>query len=303
LNNPGLIKPGGGYIIMILVTSAYGNNGRRLIPKLAAEGIEVRAINLSDKTEELKELGADEVIVGNALDPVTLNNAMRDVESVFHVGPSFHPQEAEMGIAVINAASAAEVEHFVYDSVLHPQINALLQHRMKLTVEKHLINSNLNYTILQPMHYMQNINISNVYHGGLFIQASSLETRLSFVDMDDKVGVAAKVLTEDGHYGATYELCGDDYLNAIEIAEIMTKVLGRKIKPKLVPKEYIISGFQKAHPDYGNYPAKGFNALFDYYSKYGFFGNPNVLQWLLGRNPTTLEDYIKKEFNKITQTK
>ncbi len=285
---------------MILVTSAYGNNGRRLIPKLAAEGIEVRAINLSDKTEELKELGADEVIVGNALDPVTLNKAMRDVESVFHVGPSFHPQEAEMGIAVINAASAAEVEHFVYDSVLHPQINALLQHRMKLTVEKHLINSNLNYTILQPMHYMQNINISNVYHGGLFIQASSLETRLSFVDMDDKVGVAAKVLTEDGHYGATYELCGDDYLNAIEIAEIMTKVLGRKIKPKLVPKEYIISGFQKAHPDYGNYPAKGFNALFDYYSKYGFFGNPNVLQWLLGRNPTTLEDYIKKEFNKIT---
>ena len=281
---------------MILVTSAYGNNGRRLIPKLAAEGIEVRAINLSDN----KELGADEVIVGNALDPVTLNKAMRDVESVFHVGPSFHPQEAEMGIAVINAASAAEVEHFVYDSVLHPQINALLQHRMKLTVEKHLINSNLNYTILQPMHYMQNINISNVYHGGLFIQASSLETRLSFVDMDDKVGVAAKVLTEDGHYGATYELCGDDYLNAIEIAEIMTKVLGRKIKPKLVPKEYIISGFQKAHPDYGNYPAKGFNALFDYYSKYGFFGNPNVLQWLLGRNPTTLEDYIKKEFNKIT---
>ncbi len=286
---------------MILVTSAYGNNGRRLIPKLAAEGIEVRALNLSDKTEELKELGAEEVIVGNALDPVTLNKAMMDVESVFHVGPSFHPQEAEMGIAVINAASAAEVEHFVYDSVLHPQITALLQHRMKLTVEEHLINSNLNYTILQPMHYMQNINISDVYHGGLFIQASSLETRLSFVDMDDKVEVAAKVLTEDGHYGATYELCGDDYLNAIEIAEIMTKVLGRKINPKLVPKEYIISGFQKAHPDYGDYPAKGFNALFDYYSKYGFFGNPNILQWLLGRNPTTLEDYIKKEFNKITK--
>ena len=241
---------------MILVTSAYGNNGRRLIPKLAAEGIEVRAINLSDKTEELKELGADEVIVGNALDPVTLNKAMRDVESVFHVGPSFHPQEAEMGIAVINAASAAEVEHFVYDSVLHPQINALLQHRMKLTVEKHLINSNLNYTILQPMHYMQNINISNVYHGGLFIQASSLETRLSFVDMDDKVGVAAKVLTEDGHYGATYELCGDDYLNAIEISEIMTRVLGKNIEPKLVSKELIISRIEKGDRIVADYEIK-----------------------------------------------
>jgi uncharacterized protein YbjT (DUF2867 family) len=36
---------------MILVTSAYGNNGRRLITRLAAKGIEVRALNLSDKTE------------------------------------------------------------------------------------------------------------------------------------------------------------------------------------------------------------------------------------------------------------
>jgi len=49
--------------------------------------------------------------VGNALDPVTLDKAMVGVESVFHVGPSFHPQEAEMGIAAINAASAAEIEH------------------------------------------------------------------------------------------------------------------------------------------------------------------------------------------------
>ena len=284
---------------MILVTSAYGNNGRRLIPRLAKEGIDVCALNLSDRTTELKELGAKEVIVGNALDPVTLDKAMDGVKSVFHVGPSFHPQEAEMGVAVINAASNAEVEHFVYDSVLHPQISVLLQHRMKLIVEEHLINLELNYTILQPMHYMQNINISDVYREGVFKQASTLETPLSFVDMDDKVEVAAKVLTEDGHYGATYELCCDDYLNAIEIVKIMTKVLGKEIIPKLVPQEFIISGFQKAFPEYGDYPARGFKALFDYYSEYGFFGNSNVLNWLLGRNPTTLEEYIKKEFDKI----
>jgi len=279
---------------MILVTSAYGNNGRRLIPRLAKEGIDVCALNLSDRTTELKELGAKEVIVGNALDPVTLDKAMDGVKSVFHVGPSFHPQEAEMGVAVINAASNAEVEHFVYDSVLHPQISALLQHRMKLIVEEHLINSELNYTILQPMHYMQNINISDVYREGVFKQASTLETPLSFVDMDDKVEVAAKVLTEDGHYGATYELCCDDYLNAIEIVKIMTKVLGKEIIPKLVPQEFIISGFQKAFPEYGDYPARGFKALFDYYSEYGFFGNSNVLKWLLGRNPTTLEEYKER---------
>lgn len=284
---------------MILVTSAYGNNGRKLIPRLTEMGMDVRALNLSDKRDKLKKLGAKEVIIGNALDPNILDNAMEGIESVFHVGPSFHPKEAEMGISVIDAASRSGVKHFVYDSVLHPQITELLQHRMKLRVEQHLINSNLNYTILQPMHYMQNIDIGDVYRRGVFIQASALETPLSFVDMDDKVEIAAKVLTEDGHYGATYELCCDDNLNAIEIAEIMTRVMGKEIKAKLVPKDVIISGFQKAFPEYGDYPAKGFNALFDYYSKYGFIGNSNVLRMLLTRNPANLEEYIKKEYKKI----
>jgi uncharacterized protein YbjT (DUF2867 family) len=284
---------------MILVTSAYGNNGRRLIPKLSSKGLDVRALNLSDKTDKLKKLGAKEVIIGNALDNDTLNKAMVDVDSVFHVGPSFHPKEDEMGIKVIDAASKSGIEHFVYDSVLHPQINALLQHRMKLRVEQHLIDSDLNYTILQPMHYMQNIDIEDVYNQGLFIQASALETPLSFVDMDDKVDVAVKVLTEEGHYGATYELCCDDNINAIEIAQIMTEVMGKDIKPKLVPKEMIISGFQKAFPEYGDYPARGFNALFDYYSKYGFVGNSNVLKMLLGRKPITIKEFIKKEYDNI----
>jgi uncharacterized protein YbjT (DUF2867 family) len=286
---------------MILVTSAYGNNGRKLIPRLAEMGLDIRALNLSDKINELKKLGAKEVIIGNALDLSILDQAMEGIESVFHVGPSFHPQEAEMGIAVIDAASKGGVEHFVYDSVLHPQIIELLQHRMKLRVEQHLINSNLNYTILQPMHYMQNINIEDVYQQGVFIQASALETPLSFVDMDDKVEVAAKVLTEDCHYGATYELCSDDNLNAIEIAEIMSRVMGKEIKAKLVPKDVIISGFQRAFPEYGDYPAKGFNALFDYYSKHGFIGNSNVLRMLLGRDPTILEEFIGREYKKISK--
>lgn len=286
---------------MILVTSAYGNNGRKLIPRLAEMGLDIRALNLSDKINELKKLGAKEVIIGNALDLSILDQAMEGIESVFHVGPSFHPHEAEMGIAVIDAASKGGVEHFVYDSVLHPQIIELLQHRMKLRVEQHLINSNLNYTILQPMHYMQNINIEDVYQQGVFIQASALETPLSFVDMDDKVEVAAKVLTEDCHYGATYELCSDDNLNAIEIAEIMSRVMGKEIKAKLVPKDVIISGFQRAFPEYGDYPAKGFNALFDYYSKHGFIGNSNVLRMLLGRDPTILEEFIGREYKKISK--
>ncbi len=41
-----------------------------------------------------------------------------------------------MGHAVVNAAGAAEVEHFVRFSVTHPQLEPLLNHQAKLTEER-----------------------------------------------------------------------------------------------------------------------------------------------------------------------
>jgi uncharacterized protein YbjT (DUF2867 family) len=281
---------------MILVTSAAGNNGRRLIPKLAAKGIRVRALNRSDKTRELRELGAAEVIVGDALDPKVLEKAMQGVDSVFHVGPSLHPQEAEMGIAVVDAASTANVKHLVYDSVLHPQINALLQHAMKLRVEQHLINSGLAYTILQPMHYMQMIRLEEVKRTGVLAQPFALDSRMSFVDLDDKVEVAVKVLTESGHEAATYELCSPDHLTAYEIAAMLSEILSRQIEAKFVPLEPVRSGSRNAPGDFGDYTARALKAMMDYYSTYGFWGNPNVLTWLLGRRPTMLREYLQKQY-------
>lgn len=104
---------------MILMTSANGKTGRHVNPMLAAKGESVRALDISDKAVELKSIGAAEVVVGDTLDPSTLKKAMQGVHAVIHVGPAFHPQEAEMGKAVIDAASAAKVDRFVCFSVTH----------------------------------------------------------------------------------------------------------------------------------------------------------------------------------------
>jgi len=34
--------------------------------------------------------------------------------------------------------------------------------------------------------------------------------------------------------------------------------------------------------------------LFDHYGRYGITGNPNVLGWLLGRPPTSFEEYVRR---------
>jgi hypothetical protein len=34
--------------------------------------------------------------------------------------------------------------------------------------------------------------------------------------------------------------------------------------------------------------------LFDHYGRYGITGNPNVLTWLLGRPPTSFDEYVQR---------
>lgn len=280
---------------MILMTSANGKTGRHVIPLVAAKGESVRALDVSEKAAELQSLGAAEVVIGDTLDPSTLKKAMTGVRAVIHVGPPFHPRETEMGKAVIDAAKAEGVERFVYFSVTHSQISALFNHKVKLAVEEYLINSDLNFTILQPMHYMQNIGIRNVIREGIVRQMYDLDRRLSHVDMADAAEAAVKVVTEDGHFGATYELCGahSDYLSANEIAALISKVTGHRIKAELVSLDAFLSSERASYM--GDYQRRGMRRLFEYYSEHGIFGNPNVMTWLLGRKPTTFEEYVRRE--------
>ncbi|MDQ6695914.1 MAG: NAD(P)H-binding protein, partial [Actinomycetota bacterium] len=102
---------------MILVSAAYGNQGRLLVPKLLAASQQVRASVQSETSAgHLRQLGVHDVIVGDISDPTVAAHAMRGVECVYHVGPTIHPREREMGFAVIDAARAEGVRHLVFSS-------------------------------------------------------------------------------------------------------------------------------------------------------------------------------------------
>ncbi|NED91844.1 NmrA family NAD(P)-binding protein, partial [Streptomyces sp. SID11233] len=100
---------------------------------------------------------AKETLVADLLEPARRREAMAGVETVVHIGPLFHHREAEIGHAVVAEARRAGVGHFVQFSVVHPQIEALLNHQAKLAVERFVLQSPVPFTILQPMHYLQNI--------------------------------------------------------------------------------------------------------------------------------------------------
>jgi uncharacterized protein YbjT (DUF2867 family) len=280
---------------VILVTGAAGKTGRAVVRALIARGVELRAlVYRPTQVELLRELGAQEVIVGDMRDQKTVEGAVQGVRALYHICPNMRPDELTIGRLVVGAARSAGVVHFVYHSVLHPQTEAMPHHWAKLRVEEHLFESGLPYTILQPAPYMQNVlaGWDSIVEDGVYRVPYKLETRLGMIDLEDVAAVAAVVLTEPGHRGATYELAGVEVLTQTDVAATLSRGLGRAIRAEPVPLD-VWEGKARGAA-LGDYQVDTLVKMFRYYESYGFWGNPNVLGWLLGRRPTTFATFVER---------
>jgi uncharacterized protein YbjT (DUF2867 family) len=284
---------------VIVVTAAHGNQGRLLVPKLIEAGLPVRACVRSEASaRRLSDAGVAEVIVGDICEPAVLARAIRGAEKVYHVGPTAHPRERDMGFAVVDAARAEGVRHLVLSSVLHAITTDLVQHEIKRDIEEHLLSSGLEFTILQPSNYMLPLKLRPVFERGVFELSWSLDRRQSLVDLGDVTDVARMVLADTvRHAGATYELAGPGRFTAYELAEIMSRVLRKPVEVREIDADtYLKAWVGDADPRQLTHQISVMRAITARYSSHDFVGNPNVLTWLLGRPPTTFEEYVRRQY-------
>jgi NAD(P)H dehydrogenase (quinone) len=280
---------------LILIIGAAGKTGQAVIRALATQGRPVRAlVHRPDQVGLVRELGAQNAVVGDLRDGAVVDRAARGARAVYHICPNMSPDEISIGETAIAAASNGGVERFVYHSVLHPQTEAMPHHWQKLRVEEKLFESGLQYTILQPAAYMQNVlaHWDRITGEGVYPVPYALDTQLGMVDLEDVAAVAAKVLTERGHAGATYELAGVEVLSQTEIAALLGNQLGRPVRAHAVPLAEWEKGARAA--GLGAYPIETLLRMFRYYERHGFWGNPHVLNWLLNRPPTTFEAFLAR---------
>ncbi|MCB9079589.1 MAG: NmrA family NAD(P)-binding protein [Anaerolineaceae bacterium] len=279
---------------MILVTGAAGKTGQAIIQVLANRGADVRAlVYRAEYIKQVEVIGSREGFVGDLQDEAALTQAARGCYAIYHICPNMHPAEINIGRRVIAAAGQAGVQRFVYHSVLHPQVEAMPHHWHKMRVEEMLFESGLDFTILQPAAYMQNIlgGWPAIVSQGVYRVPYPIDTRLSVVDLNDVANVAAKVLTEPGHTGATYELAGPENPSQNEVALLLSDLLGHPIDAEQITIEAWTEGAKKA--GLGTYQIETLVKMFRYYERYNFEGNANVLGWLLGRPPTTLRTFLE----------
>lgn len=286
---------------MILITGAAGKTGRTVIRALTQRGAAVRAyVHRETHIAIVQAAGAAEGVVGDLQDAAALRQAMHGIRALYHICPNMHPAEVAIGRQVIAAALAANVEHVVYHSVLHPQTATMPHHWHKLQVEELLFAAKLPFTILQPTAYMQNLlaGWGKIRDQGLYTVPYPAATRISLVDLEDVGAVAATVLTQPGHSGATYELVGTPPLTQFEVATILATELEQTVTVEILTHTAWEQNARAA--GLHDYAIGTLLKMFVYYEQNGLVGNPHVLGWLLGRPPTSLAAFVQR-MTAITQ--
>jgi uncharacterized protein YbjT (DUF2867 family) len=240
------------------------------------------------KADRARELGADEAVAGDLRDRPSINAALTGVDGVFHVTPAFAPDSAELGIAMVEAATAAGVDRFVFSGVYHLSLS-LVNHASMRPIEEALYRSRLAFTVLQPGMFMQGLAGSwkDAVEHGVFAMPYSKDSAMTFVDYRDVAEAAATAFVSDDLIGGTFELAAGGMVTRSEIADLMSRHAGRTIVAQDVDPDVALSGMPAAQM------RDGLGAMFADYTAHGFHGGNNlVLRTILGRAPRTLDSYL-----------
>lgn len=276
---------------IVLVVGATGKFAGLVVPELQRRHVTVRALVRDEARADVARAGgATEIAIGDLRDIDSLAEATRGVAGVFHIGPAFASDEAAMGIALVEAAQRSGVRKFVFSSVIQPTNTRLANHASKIPVEDALYSSRLEYTVLHPANFMQNIGLAwpSIRDHSCFGEPFPDDTRIARVDYRDVAEVAAIALAEDRLGYATLELCAGMF-SRNDIVAALSEALG---VPITAQQPAFSAWAANARLPYSDAQLLLLSKVMDHYRAYGLGGNSLALRAALGREPRSLREYI-----------
>ena len=287
---------------MILITGASGKTGRAITRSLSLKGVNIRALVRNEiQGNDLLSVGAGEFRCGDLRDYDFLASSMQGISTIYYICPNVAPDEVQIGDNLITLARQNKVTRFGYHSVLHPQIKAMPHHWNKMKMEEKIFSSGMDFVILQPCAYMQNIlaNWSQIAENGVYEVPYTTSSRISIVDLDEIAEAAATILTDVGYNNAVFELAGPQPISQDEIAIILGKHLRKPVKSKTIDRELWAANAKTS--GLGEFQIGVLLKMFRYYEKSGLIGNDTVLNHILGRNARTFEEFLIKYMQSTSQ--
>lgn len=279
---------------MIAITGATGQLGQHVIESLLKTVPASQIVAIVRNPAKATTLSQQGITVRQAdySDEAALTTALQGIDKLLLISSSEVGQRAPQHRNVINAAQAAHVKFIAYTSLLHADTSPLGLADEHVATEKMLAESGIAYALLRNGWYTENYLASApaALEHGVFIGAAG-EGTIASATRADYAAAAARVISEDGHAGKTYELAGDTGWTLSQLAAELAKQSGKKV----VYQNLSEADFAAALKGVG-LPAGLADMLADSdtgASKGGLFDDSHTLSKLIGRPTTSLADSVK----------
>ncbi|MEU9603359.1 NmrA family transcriptional regulator [Streptomyces sp. NPDC048057] len=264
--------------LTVLVTAATGKTGRRVVPRLTARGITVRAGSRTGDT------------VFDWQAPDTWAPALQGVQRAY---VNYYPDLAAPGaVEAMRAFGATAAKSGVSRLVL-------LSGRGEpaaVAAEAALAECGVPLTVVRASFFAQNFSegpmAEGLGRGEIAFPAG--DTAEPFIDAEDLADVLVAALVEDGHEGRTYEVTGPRPMTFAEVAAEVSSALGREVRYVPVPGAAYQAALQEAglsEPE-AMWLTDLFTTLLDGHNASSTTG----VRELLGREPGDFAAFARREW-------
>lgn len=216
---------------MFLVTGATGDIGRRVVRLLRQQNQPVRAFaRLTSHYGELEHRGA-EIFIGDLRCDKDIAKACQGVQYII----STHGSDSDAlsldyraNIELIDQAKANQVQHFVFISVLGADrgYEDAPVFKAKRAVERYLVASGINYTILRPAGLASNLLplAERFRETSLYLLIGDPKNRTSIVSTDDLARIVVDAVILPGATNQIFAVGGPEILLREDIPRIFGRI-------------------------------------------------------------------------------
>ena len=272
----------------ILVTGATGNLGRAVVMALTDKGFDVAAGCTNPQKAEVPQGVAAVKVVYE--EPNTVDAALEGISGLFLIAPPMDLEAPAKLNPIIDKAKAAGIDHIVFNSALGVDQNEEAPLRI---IERYLMASGINYTILRPNFFMENFSTGfiapMIAQGGIFLAASDGKT--SFISTVDIAEVAALAFQHE-RYGMEYNLTGPEALDHAQAAKIISAASGQDVNYHAISEEEMLQGARESGMPEGavQYMAILYNAV-----REGWMAvETEDVQKATGKAPISFAEFVQK---------
>lgn len=239
----------------IVITTPTGNIGSQVLENILTTGIPIRVIERSPSRIPDSMKGTIEIIQGSHGDPAVIDEAFRDVDTVFWLCPPDPQAESAMATYVefTRPACQAIVRHGVRRVI---SVSALGRNTpfadnagyvtASLAMDDLIASTGVSFRALNMPSFMDNIarQAASIRERGLFFLPFDGDRKFPTVAIRDIASVATQWLLDQSWSGQQeVAVLGPEDLSFNEMADIITDVLGKPVRYQQVSFDDFQAGF------------------------------------------------------------